>query len=265
MTQFEEALYTSDSIPDALTTYASLLRQGGDSKDLLHAAKLMEYKSIISSKSSSALRKIADDFYTKLSREMPELRFRIAGRRKSLISVEQKIQSNLEKGKSLDLIRDMLGIRIVLLNGTLDDCYTVTDKFISSCLADGFIICEEVSKICDKEILEKKVPTLDQFYYGITDYIAFPKKDTGYQSIHVVFRDPTGSCFEFQVRNFDMHVEADYGAAAHLDYKKKKYGNLNFDRTKVNIPGYAISPKGNIVDLIGLEYALELLQRNKSY
>lgn len=264
MTQFEEALYTSDSIPDALTKYASLLRQGGDSKDLLHAAKLMDYKSIISTKSSSVLRKITDDFYGQLSREMPELRFRIASRRKSLISVEQKIQNNLKNRKSLDLIRDMLGIRIVLTNGTPDDCYMVAEKFISSCLADGYIVCEEISKICDKNILKKKSPTLAQFDYGITDYIAFPKEKTGYQSIHVVFRDTSGVCFEFQVRTFDMHVEADYGTAAHPKYKLEKYGRLEFDRTQISIPGYAISPKGNIVDLIGLEYALELSQRNKS-
>lgn len=264
MTQFEESLYTSNSIPDALTKYANLLRQVGNPNDLLHAAKLMEYKSIISNKSSSALKKIADDFYTQLSKEMPELRFRIAGRRKALISVEQKIQKNLEIGKSLDLIRDMLGIRVILTNGTPDDCYTVTDKFISSYLSKGFIICEDVDKICDKEILETKSPTLAQFYYGITDYIALPKEN-GYRSIHVVFRDPAGICFELQVRDFEMHKEADEGAADHTEYKKEKYGDFFLDRSRINIPGYGISSKGSIIDLVGLERSIELLQENKSY
>lgn len=264
MTPFEEALYNSDSIPNALLQYANLLRKEGGNENLLHAAKILEYKNIISIKSSSILRRIADDFYNQLSREMPNLRFRIAGRRKALISVEQKIQRNLKKGRSLDLIRDMLGIRIVLLNGSVDDCYTVTEKFISSCLEDGYTICEESEQNCDLQILESHSHTLSQFYYGITDYIAFPKEN-GYQSLHVVFRAPSGICFEFQIRTFDMHVDADVGLSDHAKYKEEKYGSFSFDRTKIKLPGYAVSQNGSIIDMIGLEHSLELLQRNKSY
>ncbi len=264
MSPFEQSLYESDSIPTALQGYAELLQQSGDNKSLLHATKILEYKNIINSKSNSTLRKIFDNFYNILSKEFPNLRFRISGRRKSYVSIEQKIQRNLKLNKSLDLIRDMLGVRIILLNGKPKDCYLVLERLISVCLADGFTICEENSHNTDKNSLNSKSRILSQFYYGITDYIASPKEN-GYQSLHATFRNSTGFCFEVQVRTFDMHVNADCGSSGHSTYKKAKYDSLEFNRCKIKIPGYSITPSGSIIDLIGLELALEVIQRNKSY
>lgn len=259
MTTFEEALYSNDSIPKVLFYYEESLRKTGDLKDLAHATKLAEYRSIISNKSHNALRKIFDGFYTVITKEFSDIRFRIAGRRKSLISVEQKILRKLEKNESLDLIRDLLGVRIVLFDNNPDTCYQVLELFIQYCLEQGFTVCEETLESSSFE----GFPLLEQFHYGITDYIVNPKPN-GYQSLHAVFRNSTGFSFEVQIRSFDMHVNAAIGKATHEEYKKTKYPPLNFDRSKIKIPGYQAISEG-IIDLVGLEYSVEILQRNKNF
>lgn len=265
MTTFEEALYSNDSIPDVLDAYAGMLRTQGGNRNFLHATKILEYKGIINARSHTELRRIFDKFYNLLLKETPELRFRLAGRRKSLISIEQKIRRNLGLNKSLDLIRDMLGVRIILLNGNPEDCYTVLEKLISCCITEGFTICEENSHNSEESLLSSKSPILGHFYYGITDYIGDPK-ESGYQSLHATFRNSSGFCFEVQVRTFDMHCNSINGTANHNDYKESKYEVLKFDRSKIQIPGYYSSSDGSsIIDLIGLENSLEVLQRNKSF
>ena len=259
MTTFEQALYNNDSIPKVLASYEEELRKTGNLKDLAHATKLSEYRSIISNKSHNALRKIFDGFYTVLDKEFPTLRFRIAGRRKSLISVEQKILRNLEKNESLDLIRDLLGVRIVLFDNNPTTCYQVLELLIKYCLQQGFTVCEESLEDSSFE----GFPLLNQFHYGITDYIA-DSKDNGYKSLHAVFRNSLGFSFEVQVRNFDMHVDAAIGKASHEKYKKTKYPPLIFDRKKIKIPGYKSIRQG-VIDLVGLEYSVEILQRNKNF
>lgn len=262
MTFFEEALYSQGSIPEVLQRYSELLQNEGGNENLLHANKLLEYKGIVSKKSHATLRQLFNAFYDVLNKDLPKLRFRIAGRRKSLISVEQKIRRNISLNKSLDLIRDMLGVRIILLNGTEDDCYTVLEKLISYSLEHGFSICnEENSHNSDPESLPD---TLSPFYYGITNYIGCPKEN-GYQSLHAIFRNASGFCFEVQVRNFEMHCNAVNGSAEYLSYKDTKYERLKFDRAKINIPGYLVFPDGSVMDLIGIEHSLEVLQRNKSF
>lgn len=261
MTLFQEALYSESSVPDVLQKYSELLQAEGDIENLLHSNKILEYKGIISKRSHATLRQLFNAFYEVLNKDLPHLRFRIAGRRKSLIGVEQKIQRNISQGKSLDLIRDILGVRIILLNGTESDCYSVLEKLISYSIGSGFSICEENSHNSEESVLPN---TLKPFYYGITDYIGSPKEN-GYQSLHASFRNASGFCFEVQVRTFEMHCSAINGSAKHSDYKGAKYSAFEFDRNKINMPGYSVFPDGSVMDLIGVEHALEIVQRNKSF
>lgn len=54
---------------------------------------------------------------------------------------------------------------------------------------------------------------------GQKDYIAFPK-DNGYQSIHqYIKRKGFETMVEVQVRTREMHLQAEFGAAAHWSYK----------------------------------------------
>lgn len=56
---------------------------------------------------------------------------------------------------------------------------------------------------------------------GISDFIAQPKPN-GYQSIHTKVFNNTGNIVEIQVRSEEMHLTAEYGAAAHFAYADAK-------------------------------------------
>lgn len=58
-------------------------------------------------------------------------------------------------------------------------------------------------------------------YLGISDFIAQPKPN-GYRSIHTKVFDNKGNIVEIQIRSEEMHLQAEYGAAAHFAYAQAK-------------------------------------------
>jgi RelA/SpoT family (p)ppGpp synthetase len=53
------------------------------------------------------------------------------------------------------------------------------------------------------------------------DYISTPKRN-GYRSLHTTLLDRSRMRIEVQIRDIDMHVEAEFGMAAHWAYKQKR-------------------------------------------
>jgi GTP pyrophosphokinase len=96
----------------------------------------------------------------------------------------------MEKGKSFDLVRDVRGIRLVVLD--VAACYTVLGL-----------------------IHTHWRPMPGEF----DDYIAAPK-DNFYQSLHTVIIYDDGKPVEVQIRTHEMDENAEIGIAAHWRYKE---------------------------------------------
>ena len=275
------ALYSEHSIPDVLIAYEQSLRETGNVLDIAHGAKLGEYRKLISNKKFLVfIRKVFNEIYNLIDKKFPASLFTIDGRRKSLLSTEKKILKLISANKSLDLLRDLFAFRILLFGKNSEEliqsCYDIANAIIAYFISRGFTLCEADPIInTDKFSLEEHpnvlIPTKesgipDEFKSSVKDYIVHPKNN-GYQSLHITFRSKTGECFEIQFRTFDMHVYAESGYASHKLYKSKKYSSeiITIDPQKIDIPGYGISPSGEIFDFIGLQEALEILKRTKTH
>lgn len=115
--------------------------------------------------------------------------FEIKGRQKNLYSIYRKM---LRSGKSFHEIFDLLGVRVITED--VGSCYQVL-----GILHQNF------------------TPKIGR----LKDYIAIPKSN-GYQSIHTTVFGIGGVITEFQIRTEDMHLENEYGIAAHYFYAKTR-------------------------------------------
>ncbi|KAL3511615.1 hypothetical protein ACH5RR_024332 [Cinchona calisaya] len=111
----------------------------------------------------------------------------LSGRHKSLYSIYSKM---LKKKLNMDEIHDIHGLRLIVENR--DDCY-------------------KALKIVHQ--LWSEVPG------RFKDYIADPKFN-GYQSLHTVVIGEGMVPLEVQIRTKEMHLQAEYGFAAHWRYKE---------------------------------------------
>lgn len=123
----------------------------------------------------------------RLAETMPNVRFELEGRVKSIHGIYRKMYV---QGKDFEEIYDIYAVRII--TDTVADCYNILGV-----IHDMF----------------RPIPG------RFKDYISTPKPNM-YQSLHTTVLGREGIPFEIQIRTWDMHHTAEYGIAAHWKYKE---------------------------------------------
>ncbi|KAM7254544.1 hypothetical protein ACFE04_003924 [Oxalis oulophora] len=119
----------------------------------------------------------------------------LSGRHKSVYSIYCKM---LKKKLVMDQIHDIHGLRLIV--DTEEDCYKALG------------------------IVRQLWPEVNGKY---KDYISHPKFN-GYQSLHTVVEGDGRFPFEVQIRTKQMHLQAEFGFAAHWRYKEDDCTHSSF-------------------------------------
>ena len=151
-----------------------------------------EYKEV-----EEILKEKKEPYKKYLSEVSERLRKELAKNKLKYIDMNYRIKHKYSLYKKLlkydhdtDKIYDIVALRVVV--ETIEDCYRVLGIVHS---------------------IWNPLPG------RIKDYIAVPKPN-GYRSIHTTIFTGLGGIAEIQIRTKEMHVEAEYGIAAHYAYKE---------------------------------------------
>ncbi len=162
----------------------------------------------------------------------------IQGRPKHLWSIYEKM---VVKDRSFEEIFDLVGVRVIV--DSVRDCYAALGSIHATWR-----------------------PVQGRF----KDYIAMPKFNL-YQSLHTTVIGPQGKSLEVQIRTSEMNNRAEFGVAAHWEYKQGQpkgemawlnrivewqqetsdpsefMSNLKFDLDQEEV--YIFTPKGKVIEL----------------
>jgi GTP diphosphokinase / guanosine-3',5'-bis(diphosphate) 3'-diphosphatase len=192
---------------ETLEVYAPLAHRLGINKikweleDLafstLHPRKYEEIKAMVSERRADREEHVREAAMT-LQRELEKVDVpaEISGRAKHFYSIYDKMA---KKGREFNEIYDLTAMRVIAERGGEEgtrDCYGALGLIHS---------------------LWKPMPG------RFKDYVAMPKLN-GYQALHTTVIGPEGRPLEIQVRTREMHETAEFGVAAHWQYKHGRRG-----------------------------------------
>ncbi|HXJ53376.1 MAG TPA: bifunctional (p)ppGpp synthetase/guanosine-3',5'-bis(diphosphate) 3'-pyrophosphohydrolase [Burkholderiales bacterium] len=183
---------------------------------------------------------IADAIAT-LARELEAagVKGEINGRPKHIYSIWNKMRN---KGLDFSQVYDVRALRVIVPE--IKDCYTA--------LGVVHNLWQPIPKEFD-------------------DYISRPKGNL-YQSLHTAVVGPAGKTLEVQIRTEEMHRHAEYGVAAHWQYKEKARASKQFEQkiawlrellawrdevadwskargARLDDTVYVLTPQGKVIDL----------------
>jgi GTP diphosphokinase / guanosine-3',5'-bis(diphosphate) 3'-diphosphatase len=192
---------------ETLEVYAPLAHRLGINKlkweleDLafatLHPRKYEEIKAMVSERRAHREEHVREAAMT-LQRELEKVDIpaEISGRAKHFYSIYDKMA---KKGREFNEIYDLTAMRVIAERSGEEgtrDCYGALGLIHS---------------------LWKPMPG------RFKDYVAMPKLN-GYQALHTTVIGPEGRPLEIQVRTREMHETAEFGVAAHWQYKHGRSG-----------------------------------------
>jgi GTP pyrophosphokinase len=163
----------------------------------------------------------------------------LTGRPKHIYSIWNKMRT---KGLDFSELYDVRALRVIVPE--VKDCYTA--------LGVAHNLWQPIPKEFD-------------------DYISRPKGNL-YQSLHTAVVGPGGKTLEVQIRTEEMHRHAEYGVAAHWQYKEKAKTSRQFEQkiaylrellawrdevadwskardARLDDTVYALTPQGKVIDL----------------
>ncbi len=165
----------------------------GELEDLafmhLEKNKYLEVREILKSKSKETVKKLEDILKSlkKMVAKEGIVDIKTDYRIKHTYSLYRKL---LKHGMDIDKIYDLSSLRVIVKD--IPTCYQVLG------------------------LVHSKWRPLPK---RIKDYIAFPKSN-GYRSLHTTVFTGEGGIVEIQIRTEEMHREAEYGIASHVNYKE---------------------------------------------
>jgi GTP pyrophosphokinase len=130
--------------------------------------------------------------------EQNNIKAEVSGRPKHIYSIYKKME---KKDKDFDMVRDVRAVRLIVPD-------------VPSCYAALGVI----------HTTWRPIPG------EFDDYIAAPK-DNNYQSLHTAVSYDDKRPLEVQIRTQEMHLNAEYGIAAHWQYKEgSRHADKNYEK-----------------------------------
>jgi len=186
---------------------------------------------------------------------------------------ERRLEREQYIRKAMKVLAEALGEIKAEITGRPKHIYSIWNKMRTKEL--------DFSEVYDVRALRVIVPEIKDCYAALgvvhnlwqpipkefDDYISRPKGNL-YQSLHTAVLGPGGKTLEVQIRTEEMHKQAEYGVAAHWQYKEKAKASKQFEqkvawlrqllawrdevpikRPELEDTIYVLTPQGKVIDL----------------